>query len=140
DFFRQGAAAAGYHPVPLPSGMVTPGSPGYKTRTKIQEALEHNHPAGAFWKQSAQKIWSDRVRSACNLCGYCGEYLCWGTEGPKSGSRVSTIKERRDLHNAEIRTNAKAYEIIYDTRTRCATGVRYLYVSDPDYSHTCTRR
>src|SRR6266853_2209994 len=140
DFFWQGAAAAGYHPVPLPSGMVSPGSPGDRTRAKIQEALKHNRPGGAFWKQSAHKIWSDRVRSACNLCGYCGEYLCWGKEGPKSSSRFSTIKELKDLPNAEILTNAKAYEVIYDAQTRRATAVRYLDVSTPDNPRVRTQR
>jgi choline dehydrogenase-like flavoprotein len=66
------------------------------------------------------------------MCGFCGEYLCWGKEGPKSGSLSTTIKELRDLPNAEVRTDAKAYEVIYDSRTRRATGVRYLDISDPD--------
>ncbi len=152
EFFRLGAKAAGYHPVHLPSGMVTPvpepngkgkagqKDQGYETRDKIREALEANRPEGSFWKQSAEEIWSDRVRSACNLCGYCGEYLCWGREGPKSGSRVSTLKELADLGNAEVRTNAKAYEIIYDPQTRRATGVRYLDVSDPDNPKKCVQR
>ncbi len=133
DFFWQGAEAAGQHPVPLPSGMVAPGTSTYETRAKIREALnKYGRPGGSFWKQSAEKIWSHNVRSACNLCGYCGEYLCWGKEGPKSSSRFSTIKELKDLPNAEILTNAKAYEVIYDAQTRRATAVRYLDVSDPD--------
>jgi choline dehydrogenase-like flavoprotein len=140
DFFWQGAEAAGAHPVPLPSGMVSPGTVGYKTRAKIQEALKYGKPGSAFWKQSANELWSDRVRSACNMCGYCGEYLCWGREGPKSGSRFSTLKELSDLTNAEIRTNAKAYEVIYDAQTRRATGVRFLDVSDPDNPRACVQR
>lgn len=152
DFFWLGAEAAGYHPVHLPSGMVTPAlngngdgkrgqkDSGFHTQAMIQQALEYGRPKGSFWKQSADKIWSDRVRSACNLCGYCGEYLCWGREGPKSGSRVSTLKELADLPNAEVRTNAKAYEIIYDAQLRRATGVRYLDVSDPDNPRPCVQR
>jgi len=144
DFFRLGAENAGYHPVSLPSGMVTPvrspRDPGYETRAEIQKALQIGRPEGSFWKQSAAKIWSDRVRSACNMCGYCGEYLCWGREGPKSGSRVSTLKELSDLRNAEVRTNAKAYEIIYDSQARRATGVRYLDVSDPDNPRSVVQR
>ena len=133
DFFYQGANAAGFHPVALPSGMVAPGTSGYETRAKIQTALNRfGRPAGSFWKRSADRIWSDRVRSACNMCGFCGEYLCWGKEGPKSGSLSTTIKELRDLPNAEVRTDAKAYEVMYDSRTRRATGVRYLDISDPD--------
>jgi choline dehydrogenase-like flavoprotein len=147
DFFWQGADAAHYHPVPLPSGMVSPlpnGAKakdlGYSTKDKIAEALEYANPGGSFWKQSAEDIWSDRVRSACNMCGYCGEYLCWGREGPKSGSRFSTLKELADLPNAEIHTNAKAYEVIYDAQKRRATGVRYLDVSDPDNPRPCVQR
>jgi choline dehydrogenase-like flavoprotein len=86
----------------------------------------------SFWQQSAEDLWSERVRDACNLCGFCGEYLCWGKEGPKSGTRVSTLKELRDLPNAEIRTNARAFEVMYDERLGIATGVRYLDISDPD--------
>jgi choline dehydrogenase-like flavoprotein len=85
-----------------------------------------------FWSHVAEDIWSDQVRDACNMCGFCGEYLCWGKEGPKSGTRVSTLKELRDLPNAEIRTDAKAFEVMYDERTSRATGVRYLDLSDPD--------
>jgi choline dehydrogenase-like flavoprotein len=86
----------------------------------------------AFWKQQVNDLWSERKRDACNMCGYCGEYLCWGHSGPKSGTRVTTIRELADLPNASIRTNAQAYEIIYDRRTRRATGIRFLDISDPN--------
>jgi choline dehydrogenase-like flavoprotein len=129
----EGFKAAGWSSVPLPSGMVAPGSSSYKTQEAIEEAQEHwvgDKPA--FWKQSASKIWSKRVRDACNMCGYCGEYLCWGKNGPKSGSRASTLKELADLPNAEIITDARVFEVMYDPRNRRATGVRYLDTTDPD--------
>src|SRR5262249_48445508 len=68
------------YPVRLPTGIVNPGTPTYKTREKIQAALDAwgQQPMSEFWNRSADAIWSDRVRSACNLCGFCGEYLCWG--------------------------------------------------------------
>ncbi|HKH45930.1 MAG TPA: GMC family oxidoreductase [Thermoanaerobaculia bacterium] len=117
----------------LPSGMVAPGSSGYSTREAIGKALDQwGADRPEFWDRSADTIWSDRIRDACNMCGFCGEYLCWGKNGPKSGSRASSLKELRDLPNAEVVTNAKAYEVVYDERTRRATGVRYLDISDPD--------
>ncbi len=128
------AEALGWHPLPLPSGMVAPGSETYSTRTAIQDALRYwgKKEKPHFWEQSANEIWSDRVRSACNLCGFCGEYLCWGKDGPKSGSRVSTLKEVADLPNAEVITDARVFEVTYDERLRRATGARYLDISDPD--------
>ncbi|HEY2921003.1 MAG TPA: GMC family oxidoreductase [Candidatus Binatia bacterium] len=130
----EGLDKAGLSPVRLPSGMVAPGSNAYKTRAAIDKALKHwaKRDRPSFWDQSADSIWSDRVRSACNMCGFCGEYLCWGKEGPKSGSRVSTLKELADLPNAEVITDARAFEVIYDERTRRATGVRYLDTTDAE--------
>ena len=54
-----------------------------------------------------------------------GEFACWGRSAPKSGTRVTTIRELADLPNAEIRTDSLVYEIMYNSRTRRATGVRY---------------
>jgi choline dehydrogenase-like flavoprotein len=65
------------------------------------------------------------------MCGFCGEYVCWGLDGPKSGARVSTLRELEHLNNVEIITSAKAYEVVYEPGTRRATGVKYLDVSDP---------
>ncbi len=134
EFIYQGMQTAGFHPVPLPTGIVTPGTDGYSTRTAIANALSAwgNGAPPEFWQQSADQLWSDRVRDACNMCGFCGEFLCWGKNGPKSGARASTLKELQDLPNAQIRTNAKAFEVLYDSRLGRATGVRYLDVSDPD--------
>jgi choline dehydrogenase-like flavoprotein len=118
----------------LPSGMVRPGSGTYSTRAAIADALAAWHgQRPEFWEQSADEIWSERVRDACNMCGYCGEYLCWGKTGPKSGARSSTIEELKDLPNVKIITNARAYEVVYDQRTRRATGVRYLDTTTPEH-------
>jgi choline dehydrogenase-like flavoprotein len=118
----------------VPVGIVAPGTGEYETRQKIAEALSiwgDNRPE--FWQQSAAEIWSDRKRDACNMCGFCGEYLCWGKEAPKSGTRASTLKEMAEMENVQIITDAKAYEVVYDARLRRATGVRYLDISDPDH-------
>jgi choline dehydrogenase-like flavoprotein len=133
-FVYEGFKAAGKHPAPLPSGMVAPGSPGYSTRDAIQTAVAQwgQEDLPSFWTRSADEIWSDRVRDACNLCGFCGEFLCWGKRGPKSSSRVSSIRELQDLPNAEIRTDAKVFEVMVDAGTKRATGIRYLDISDPD--------
>ena len=142
DLFYRSAEQLGWNPVPLPSGMVSPGSGTYSTRQAIRQALSHWGTAerGEFWEQSADQIWSDRVRDACNMCGYCGEYLCWGKNGPKSGARASTLKELGDLPNAEIITNARVFEVIYDERIRRATGARYLDVTDPDNPRVCVQK
>src|SRR5262245_5379426 len=134
DFVYQGFKAAGKHPAPLPSGMVAPGSASYSTREAIQTALSEwgDGQLPSFWQRSAEELWSDRVRDACNMCGFCGEFLCWGKRGPKSSSRVSTIRELQDLANAEIRTNAKVFEVMYDEGSKRATGIRYLDVTDPN--------
>src|SRR2546427_9814669 len=134
DFIYQGMARSGYHPVPLPTGIVTPGLNGYSTRDAIAKALKmwNGSQRPDFWQQSADRIWSDRIRDACTMCGFCGEYLCWGKNGPKSGTRASTLKEMQDLPNAEIRTEARVVEVMYDEARKRATGVRYLDVSNPD--------
>src|SRR5712692_9604742 len=134
QFVYEGFKAAGKYPAPLPSGMVAPGSESYSTRDAIQKALAGWRPGTlpSFWARSANEMWSDRVRDACNLCGFCGEYLCWGERGPKSISRVSTIRELQDLPNADIRADAKVFEIMYDDASKRATGIRYLDISDPD--------
>ena len=54
----------------------------------------NSHPV---WSLKPDALWSDAVRSACNLCGYCGEYLCWALTGAKSGTQVSTIAELRKI-------------------------------------------
>ncbi len=121
--------------VPLPTALVNPILKiGYATREQLGQALEAwSGDRPEFWKTRLDHLWSDRIRDACNLCGFCGEYICWGGRMPKSGSVASTLRELEDLGDtAEIRTNAKVYEVSYDDRTRRATGVRYLDVSDPD--------
>jgi choline dehydrogenase-like flavoprotein len=134
DFVYQGFKAAGKHPAALPSGMVSPGSASYSTREAIETALAQwgDGELPEFWQRSAEELWSERVRDACNMCGFCGEFLCWGKRGPKSSSRASTIRELQDLDNAEIQTNAKVFEVIYDEDPKRATGIRYLDITDPD--------
>jgi len=134
ELIQEGLEKLNWTPVRLPSGMVAPGSGAYATRQAIRKALARwdGTAKPEFWRKSAEQIWSDRVRDACNMCGYCGEYLCWGKNGPKSGARASTLKELQDLRNAEIITNARVFEVIYDDRIRRATGTRYLDITDPD--------
>lgn len=121
--------------VPLPTALVNPSLiEGYATREQLGRAMAAwagERPE--FWKTRLDQLWSARIRDACNLCGFCGEYICWGGRMPKSGSVASTLRELEDLGDrAEIRTNAKVFEVLYDDRTRRATGVRYLDVTDPD--------
>lgn len=133
-FARKGIEAAGHRVASLPTAIVNPGVRAYETRAKLHEAASawKGEDKPAFWRQPAKDLWSDRVRDACNMCGFCGEYLCWGGRSPKSGTWGTTLKELRDLREfAEVRTDAKAYEVVYDERLRRATGVRYLDVSDP---------
>lgn len=121
--------------IPLPTALVNPGAQnGYATRGEIAKALAAWTGARPeFWNMQADHLWSARVRDACNMCGFCGEYICWGGRMPKSGAVASTLRELEDLGDvAEIRTNAKVYEVIYDNRTRRAAGVRYLDVTDPN--------
>ncbi len=134
EFVYAGMEKAGMHPLPLPSGMVSPGTDSYSTQDAIRDALASwgDEPVPSFFARPAEDLWSERVRDACNMCGFCGEFLCWGKRGPKSGSRGSTIKELQDLPNAEVRPNAKAFEVIYDEKLNRSTGVRYLDISDPD--------
>ncbi len=128
---QEGMEQAGCTVGRLPSGMVLPGSGTYGTRAKIDEALGYWDDRPKFWSD-ADQVWSERVRDACNMCGYCGEYLCWGKRGPKSGARASTIEELKDLPNVEVITNARAYEVVYDQRTHRASGVRFLDTRTPD--------
>lgn len=129
---------------PLPSGMVSPRSDGkptlpnnpgkYHTRQELQKALdEWDGDKPEFWDRSAKDLWSKQARDSCNMCGYCGEYLCWGKEGPKSGARSTTLRELREYKNVEVICDAKAFEIVYDEKTERATGVRYLDIHDPDH-------
>ena len=132
-----GMDKAGMHPCSLPVAIVSPGTAPYRTREAIARALRAQSP-GAFWNEA--NLWSDRVRQACNMCGYCGEFLCWGgarplpdgsTPGaPKSGSHSTFIQELRDLSNADVVCNAKAYEVIYERGRAC--GVRFLKTKHPD--------
>jgi choline dehydrogenase-like flavoprotein len=134
ELIQRGFQALNWTSVRLPSGMVAPGSGTYATRQAIQKALAEwdAKEKPGFWRQTANEIWSERIRDACNMCGFCGEYLCWGKNGPKSGTRGSTLKELADLPNAEIILNARAFEVVYDERVRRATGARYLDITDPD--------
>ncbi len=140
-FFR-GAEAAGFHPLPIPTGIVSPNQRGgYQTRKAIGAALkEWGRHRPDFWKQDLDALWSDRVRSACNMCGFCGEFLCWGKEPPKSGGIASTLKELRDRPNARIVPDGFVFEVLYDSRVRRAAGVRYLDVSDPDHPRECVQK
>ncbi|WP_028223602.1 GMC oxidoreductase [Paraburkholderia oxyphila] len=134
QFFSEGAKANGMRPLPIPTALVNPALNGYRTREELAKALETmNGRHGTFWGQPAEKLWSDRIRDACNMCGFCEDFICWGSNAPKSGVFSTTLVEMRDLPEyADIRTNAKVYEVLYDSRLRRASGVRYLDISDPD--------
>jgi choline dehydrogenase-like flavoprotein len=128
----QGMSAAKMNPCQLPTAIVNPRSGPYGTRAKLAEVLAHWNATSkaGFWDKPSDQLWSDRVRQACNMCGFCGEYLCWGKLGPKSGGNVSTIEEIREI--ADVRCHAKAFEILSDKKHSKATGVRYLDLSKPD--------
>jgi choline dehydrogenase-like flavoprotein len=137
-FAKLGMATAGMWPVPLPCAIVQPGSAPYQTREKIAAVLAGwtSSDRPEFWQQKADQIWSDAKRNACNMCGFCGEYICWGKEeAPKFGTRVTTLRELADLQShgrVQIRCNAKAIEVIYDKAAGRATGVRYLDIGNAD--------
>ncbi|POA74910.1 GMC oxidoreductase [Pseudomonas sp. GW531-T4] len=119
-----------------PVAIVKPGSPGLKTRDAIAAALATKEGAvGGVspWTAKADAIWSDQVRQACNMCGFCGEYLCWGRTGPKWGTQDTVLREHLD--QLTVRPNAKVVEILYDTASKRATGVAYLDLGDPDHPH-----
>lgn len=136
-------------PFALPTGIVTPGSDGYATRSGLSNALKA-WPASAGplppnWKIPDEQLWSDIKRSACNMCGFCGEYLCWGKEAPKFGTQATTLKEfeKLDASVAQVICNAKVFEItteIAASGTYRATGVRYLDISNPDDPHLCSAK
>lgn len=130
-----GLAAKKMNPFPTPMAIVQPGSSGFATRQAIARALaDHKGElAGSLWDAKVDTLWSDQVRQACNMCGYCGEYLCWGRTGPKWGTADTTLRELSDRENVEIRTNSKALEVLYDAQSRRATGVAYLDLSDRDH-------
>ncbi len=133
-FVEKGMRLAGFHPVPLPCAIVRPGGEPFNTREAIAKTLQSwNGERPDFWRNSVEQIWSDAQRKACNLCGFCGEYLCWGQEeAPKFGTRVTTLRELSINSNAAIICNAKAIEIMTTPDYRRATGVRYLDLRDPD--------
>jgi choline dehydrogenase-like flavoprotein len=131
---HKGLDNAQMSPCPLPVAIVNPQVAGYATRDGIAKALSQWSPESRpeFWRQEADRIWSDRIRSTCTMCGFCGEYICWGKEGPKFGTQVSTIQEFENLQKTEVICNAQAYEVLYNETTQRSSGVAYLDVSDPD--------
>jgi choline dehydrogenase-like flavoprotein len=130
-----GVRRAGGHPVILPNALISPGSKPYETRKHLKATLASLDPSlrQGLWGKDIEELWSNRKRDACNLCGYCGEFLCWGSRSPKSGTYATTIAELQDMPNAEIRTSSVAFEVAYDSRLRRATGVRYIDVRDPEH-------
>lgn len=130
-----GAQSEDMRPFPTPVAIVQPGSSGFATRQALAQALASAKGAatGGIWDIAADSLWSEQVRQACNMCGFCGEYLCWGRTGPKWGTQDTTLKELKQAGNVDIRCNAKALEVLYDGETRRAIGVAYLDLSDPDH-------
>ncbi len=125
----------GMHPFPTPTAIVQPGSAGFGTQAAIANALNQHRDEldGALWNRPVEQLWSNQIRQACNMCGYCGEYLCWGRTSPKWGTADTTLRELGQRDNAEIRCNAKTLEVLYDAASRRATGVAYLDLTDPDH-------
>ncbi len=122
-------------PFPTPVAIVRPGVEGFATGQALSNALAAHRGElnGGLWEGKGEKIWSDRVRQACNMCGHCGEFLCWGRTGPKWGTADTTLLELSQRKNVEIRCSAKALEVMHDPKTKRATGVAYLDLSDPDH-------
>src|SRR5439155_1764553 len=133
-------------------GIGSPGTSTYRTREILAQAAQAG-PAqleGAdFWKKNPDQLWSERIRQACNMCGFCGEYLCWGGARevpgqtlipgePKSGAHATVIQELRDMakqpgSKVRVLCAARAYEITLNPKTKRANGVLYLDLSDPDH-------
>ncbi len=138
-FAHLGMKDADMRPVPLPCAIVQPGSAPYQTREKIAAVLAEwgSNERPEFWRQKAEDIWSEARRNACNMCGYCGEYICWGQEeAPKFGTRVTTLRELTALQaqgKVRIQCHAKAIEILCTKNGDLGTGVCYLDISDPDH-------
>jgi choline dehydrogenase-like flavoprotein len=135
----EGFKHAGMQPFPLPVAIVKPGSAGLKTRDALRDALaaQYGGIPGGIWEKRADDLWSAQIRQACNMCGFCGEYLCWGRTGPKWGTQDTTLKELAGTKELTVRPNAKAIEILYDGGRKRATGIAYLDLSDPDHPRHC---
>ncbi len=144
-------AALGLAAAPLPVAIVSPGTSTYRTREILAQAAQAGPGQLAdadFWKKSADQLWSERIRQACNLCGFCGEYLCWGGArevpgetlipgAPKSGAHSTVIQELRDMalqpgSKVRVLCAARAYEITLHPKTKRASGVLYLDIADPE--------
>lgn len=120
----------------LATGIVSPDSGHYSTQGQLAQSLvgwndAKMHP---LWRKSASDLWTASTRDACNMCGYCGEFICWAKSGAKSGTQVSTIAELENMQAnncklGSIITNARAVEVLYDGSSKRATGVRYLDTS-----------
>ena len=136
QFFYDGyeSVAASWKAFSTPMAIVKPGKDGFKTRDAIASAVASQNGGlqGEFWSKNATEIWSDQVRQACNMCGFCGEYLCWGKTGPKWGTQDTTLKELATSGKLKIQTDAKAIEVITDQQTKRATGVAFLDLKDPN--------
>jgi choline dehydrogenase-like flavoprotein len=125
----------------LATAIVTPFGAPYGTGTGLENSIKASKAEeiknNSLWQLSASDLWSQRQRDACNMCGYCGEFLCWGKTGPKSGTHVTTLLELKDLAKTErdrvkIKTMHRAVEVKYDRRSKRATGVKVIDASDPD--------
>src|SRR5258705_1206654 len=116
-----------------PVAIVKPESGGISTRKALADALarQQGDIQGGIWQLKAEELWSDRVRQACNMCGFCGEYLCWGKTGPKWGTQDTTLKELDGLANVKVQPDARAVEVIFDDKSKRATGVAFLDLNNP---------
>ena len=95
-FFEEKAAAAGYHPFPVP----------------VANASErHTNPYGATLER-------------CVLCGHCPGFAC--AYGAKGSSLTTVLPALRDLDNFEARGDCQVLQIGYDADAKRATGVTYI--------------
>jgi choline dehydrogenase-like flavoprotein len=147
QFIFEGMYDAGMRPCSLPAAIIPPGVSTYETKPALLGAIATSGLDGV-WKDAGEKIWSDRVRQACNMCGYCGEFLCWGGAraiavngkpqvpgAPKGGPHSTVIQEMADMKNVDIVCDAKVYEVVADGNR--AKGVRYLNISQPETPKLC---
>jgi choline dehydrogenase-like flavoprotein len=119
--------------IPLPTALVHPWSGSFSPIPALEQAFQSGNFPNNFGLDFQSPLWSQQIRDACNMCGFCGEYLCWGGRNPKSSSASTFLSEIvcGDF-NVEIIPHSKAYEISYDHRLRRATGVKYLDIRDPN--------
>lgn len=128
------SVAASWKAFPTPLAIVKPGSNDFGTRQALADSIARQNGGlqSEVWTMKPEQLWSDQVRQACNMCGFCGEYLCWGKTGPKWGTQDTVLKEFGDAGKLKVRPNAKAIEVIVEGKPPRASGVAFLDIEDPN--------